>query len=154
MLDQLVEFALGLHLFHLLPHFLIQQVAVQQSLADGLAQRLHGLIAIAYLLLVPRELVFEAALQQMVGKSLHQIFHAQLIGQIGNVFRIADSTHKKRSCFPSPGWAAEKLFYEGVILSAAKDLLFARVKVKQILRPRKPARPQDDTATSFSADSS
>jgi hypothetical protein len=95
LLDQLVEFAFGLHLFHLLPHFLIHQVAVQQCLADGFAQRLHGLIALAHLLLVSRELIFEAALQKMVGERLHQIFHTELIGQIGNVFRIAYSTHKK-----------------------------------------------------------
>jgi hypothetical protein len=36
-----------------------------------------------------------------------------------------------------PQQAAEKLFSEGVILSAAKDLLFAHLKAKQILRPRK-----------------
>jgi hypothetical protein len=48
--------------------------------------------------------------------------------------------------------AAEKLISEGVILTEAKDLLFALAEKKADPSDRaRPARPQDDTPTSFSA---
>ncbi len=88
LVDQLVHL-LRRHALDLLAHLLIQHVAVHQRLGDGLAQVFQRLLGVVQVVEVG-ELVLEAALQQVVGERVEQVFETHLGGGLGNVFFVAN----------------------------------------------------------------
>ena len=92
LLDQLLHL-FGAHVFDLLAHLVVEHVAVEQRLSDGLAQVFQRLFHVAEVVEI-HVLLLEAALQQMVGERVEQVLHAHLGGGLGNVFLVLDEFHK------------------------------------------------------------
>ncbi len=92
LLDELLEL-LGGHRLELLAHALIEHVAIEQRVSDGIAQVLQRLL-VGVLIVVILILALETALQQLVGESGEQVLEAHLRGRFGDVFLVFDEFHR------------------------------------------------------------
>ena len=106
LLDQLVERTLFLHAFELFPKLLIDRVLIHQSLFDHMTKFVQSLVAIRQL--VPA-VVLKSALQQVVGQSAEQVFHAHFTGGIGNVLAISDALHNLGPQLPLTSLCVESI---------------------------------------------
>jgi hypothetical protein len=90
LLDQFFEL-LRAHVLDLLAHLLVEHVAVEQRLGDGLAQVVERLLGVFEIVEV-HVLLLETALQKVVGERAEQVLHAHLGGGLGNVFFVANKS--------------------------------------------------------------
>ena len=90
LLDQVFHL-LGAHVLDLLAHLLVEHVAVEQRLGDGLAQVVQRLLRVLQVVEV-HVLLLETALQQVVGERAEQVLHAHLGGRLGNVFFVLNES--------------------------------------------------------------
>ena len=82
---------LATHVLDLLAHLLVEHVAVQQRVGDGLAKLVQRLLGVVQVV-VFHVLLLEAALQQVVGERVEQVLHAHLGGGLGNVFFVTNES--------------------------------------------------------------
>ena len=92
LLNQLVKL-LGGHRLDLLPHTLVEQVAVQQRFGNGVAQVIERLL-LRILVVIIHVMPLKSALQQVVRQCCEQVFHAHFASGVGNIFLVFDELHK------------------------------------------------------------
>ena len=71
--------------------FFVEEFSGFEGLADGLAEVVHGLIAVE--LLKAGEGIVEAGVEEEVGQGLHEIFKAEGGGEVAGEFGVADALH-------------------------------------------------------------
>ena len=82
--------------FEFLLGFFVEELAGFESLADGFAEILHGLVAVE-LLEAGAVGVVEAGVEQEVGEGLHEVFEAEGGGEVAGEFGVADALHRRPS---------------------------------------------------------
>ena len=76
-------------LFELLLGFFVEEFTGLEGLADGLAQTVHGVVHV----LVGREGILEAGVEQEVGEGLHEVFKIEAGGEVAREFCVASEFH-------------------------------------------------------------
>ncbi len=69
----------------------VEEFAGLECLADGVAEILHGLLAVE--LLEAGHGVLEAGVEQEVGEGLHQVFETEGGGEVAGELGVADALH-------------------------------------------------------------
>ena len=123
---------LAAHVLDLLAHLLVEHVAVEQRLGDGLAQVFQRLLGVVQVVVI-HVLLLEAALQQVVGERVEQVLHAHLGGGLGNVFFVANEFIRQlaiscqRSVVSSVAVCMNRLLYRQASSDAASSSTIVRV---------------------------
>ena len=100
--DEFVETSIHLHLLQALPHFFVQQIAVEQSLLNRLAEIVERLFARRQIV---KHVILESALEQIIRKCAEQVLHAHFPSGIGDVFGVADALHNTAVSFQSSAFS-------------------------------------------------
>ena len=70
----------------------VEELAGLESLTDGLAEVIHGLVAVE-LLEAGAVGIVEAGVEEEVGERLHEVFEIEGGGEVAGEFRVADALH-------------------------------------------------------------